>query len=289
MILVVGATGKVGRHVLQRLIDQREPVRAQLHHAHRADGIPDGAELVVADFDAADGWDAAVSGCDRVYLASPAGPRQRQQEGLVIAAAQRSGAAPHIVKIAAMGLGDPAAGRIAVQHKQIRDDLEAAGLPWTTLAVSQLMDNVLLYLSPATEHGVLPVPAGEARIAWVDAGDVAAVAVGVLTTPGHEGRTYDVTGPAALHHREVAALLAGALGRPVRYADVPPQQAVAAMVAAGVPDWVAAGVVETNQWYAAGGASHPTDIVTTVGRQQPSTLTDYINTHLARTPSRRQA
>ena len=288
VILVVGATGKTGRHVVRQLLDRAEPVRAHLHSAARADDVPYGAELVVADLDAAEEWDAAVSGCDRIYLASPAGPGQRRQEGAVIAAAQRSGVEPHVVKVAAMGLDDPTAGRIALQHSHIRADLDASGLPWTTLALSQLMDNVMLYLTPVEELGVLPVPAGDARIAWVDAADVAAVAVGVLTTSGHEGRTYDVTGPDPLHHSEVAALLGDALGRPVRYADVAPRQAVHAMVAAGLPEWVAAGVVETNQWYAAGGAAHPTDVVATIGQRQPRTLSDFVTARLAPIPSRRQ-
>ena len=280
MILVTGATGKTGSRVVAQLLERGFDVRAQIHDAAKADQVPADAGIVVAAFEEPEAWDAAVSGCDAVYLVSPAGPDQRRQEGAVIDAAVRAGTGPRVVKIGAMGLDDPTAGRIAVQHAQIRDDLAASGLPWTVLAMSQLMDNLFLYTQPVTTMGILPVPAGDARISWVDPDDVAAVAVATLTTPGHAGRTYDVTGPEALHHTEVAARLSAAFGRQVSYVDVAPEDAIAGMVAAGVPEWVAAGVTETNAWYAAGGAAEPTDVVATVGGRTPATMADF----LARSP-----
>jgi uncharacterized protein YbjT (DUF2867 family) len=175
-----------------------------------------------------------------------------------------------------MGLDDPESGRIAFQHSQIRDDLRRSGLPWTVLALSQLMDNVFLYMNPVREHGVLPVPAGDARITWVDADDVASVAVGVLTGRGHNRRTYDVTGPEALHHSEVAARLGAAVGRQVSYVDVAPEEACAAMVLAGVPAWTAAGLIETNAWYARGGSATPTHVVASVGGRTPTSMAEFL-------------
>jgi uncharacterized protein YbjT (DUF2867 family) len=225
MILVTGATGKTGARVLRQLIDHGEAVRAQIHDVDKVDRVPIGAELVVCSYEDVESWDAAVSGCRAIYLVSPPGPSQRRQEGMVIDAAQRAGAGARLVKIAAMGLDDPEAGRIAAQHAQIRSDLAASGLPWSVVAISQLMDNLRLYLGPVQGQGILPVPAGDAHVAWVDGDDVAAVAVALLTSEGHEGQTFDVTGPEALHHRKVAELLGARLGRKVTYVDVAPEQA----------------------------------------------------------------
>ena len=276
MILVTGATGKTGSRVLAQLVSHGEPVRAQIHDIGKADRVPSGADVVVASFEEPAAWDAAVSGCDRIYLVSPAGPNQRRQEGVVLAAARRAGAGAHIVKVGAAGLDDPAPGRIAIQHSQIRDDLRRSGLTWTVLALSQLMDNLFLYMTTVRAHGVLPVPAGDARITWVDADDVASVAVGVLTGRGHHGRTYDVTGPEALHHREVAERLGAAIGRQVSYVDVAPEDACAAMLFAGVPEWTAAGLVETNAWYARGGSATPTNVVASVGGCAPTSMAEFL-------------
>src|SRR5207249_4279555 len=85
---------------------------------------------------------------------------------------------------------------------------------------------------------------GDGRLPWVDARDVAEVAVRALTEPGHEGRAHALAGPEALSGAEVAERLSGALGRPVRYLDVAPEAVVAAMRARGVDPWVADAVGE---------------------------------------------
>lgn len=276
MILVTGATGKTGARVLNRLVERGEAVRAQIHDVGKVDQVPVGAELVVCSYEDVESWDAAVSGCSAIYLVSPAGPQQRRQEGVVIDAVRRAGTDARLVKVAAMGLDDPTAGRIAAQHSQIRTDLSASGLPWSVVAISQLMDNLRLYLGPVQHLGILPVPAGDARVAWVDGDDVAAAAVALLTTDGYDGITFDVTGPEALHHRDVASTLGTRLGREVTYVDVPPEQAQAAMVEGGLDPWVAAGLVETNAWYARGGAAHPTQAVTTLTGRPPTSLADFV-------------
>lgn len=275
MILVTGATGKTGSRVLAQLCASGVPVRALVRTAVQAESLPAGAEAAVGCFEDPVSLDAAVSGCSAVYLVSPAGPEQRRQEGSVIEAVQRSGTGAQIVKLGALGIGDPEGGRIAVQHGRIRDDLAASGLPWTVIAPCQLFHNLFLYAAPVFSQGVLPVSAGAARIPWVDADDVAAVVVAALTRPGHAGRTYAVTGAEALHHDQVAELLAGVAGHPVHYVDIPPDAAIGAMVAAGVPEWVAAGVVEWNGYYGAHPGS-PTGVVAELTGRRPTTMAEFL-------------
>jgi uncharacterized protein YbjT (DUF2867 family) len=276
MILVTGATGKTGSRVLALLGERGVKARAMVRTPSRASTLPDGVEVAVADFDDRSGLDAAVSGCTAVYLVSPAGPHQLAHEAEVIDAVVRSGTGAQVVKVAALGVGDPRGGRISVQHGLIRDHLAASGLPWTVLALSQLMDNLFLYASPVLEQGVLPVPAGDARVSWIDAGDVAAVAVETITTPGHVGRTYDLTGPEALHHDRVAELLSDVVGRRVRYVDTSPHIAAAAMIGAGRPEWTAHGVVETNEFYRQGGAQHISDVVFRLTAREPTTMASFL-------------
>lgn len=276
MILVTGATGKTGSRVLSRLCDLGVDVRAQVHSADRADLVPAGAEVVVADFDDPAALDAAVSGCAAVYLVSPPGPEQLRRETAVIEAVVRARTGAHVVKVAVVGVGDPRAGRLAVQHGQICERLADSGLPWTVLAPSELSLNLFLYAEPVLTLGILPVPAADGRVTWLDADDLAAVAVATLTRPGHAGRTYEVTGPQALHHAEVAQLLSHALATPVRYVNVPAEQAMAAMLAAGLGEWLAAGLVEFNGFAELGGVRHVRDVVTAVGGVRPTPLGEFV-------------
>jgi len=103
----------------------------------------------------------------------------------------------------------------------------------------------------------------------VDVRDLAAVAERVLTGPGHEGKTYDLTGPESLSYADVAATLPAVLGRPVRYVDVPPEAAKQSMLAAGMPGWNAAALVELYGVFAAGRHSRVTDDVERVLGRPP--------------------
>jgi uncharacterized protein YbjT (DUF2867 family) len=97
--------------------------------------------------------------------------------------------------------------------------------------------------------------AGDAKVSVVDVRDNAAAAAAALTEPGHEGRTYDLTGPEALTHAEMAAALSHAVGRPVAFIDVPPEAMRDALLGAGLPLWQADGVVEDYAHYRRGKAS----------------------------------
>lgn len=90
----------------------------------------------------------------------------------------------------------------------------------------------------------MALPMGEARIASIDVGDIAEVAIAVLTTSGHEGKIYPLTGPEALTMGEVAEKLSAATGKPIRYVDVPPEEARQARLAAGFPPYLAEGLDE---------------------------------------------
>src|SRR5262249_38670182 len=92
--------------------------------------------------------------------------------------------------------------------------------------------------------GAIFLPMAGARIASIDVGDIAEVAVITLTSPGHEGKIYPITGPDALTMSEGAARLSGATGRTIRYVDVPPDDAKRAQLAAGVPPYMADALAE---------------------------------------------
>jgi uncharacterized protein YbjT (DUF2867 family) len=110
--------------------------------------------------------------------------------------------------------------------------LRRSGVPYVVLASAFYMTNLLAAAEPVRTQGILPAPAGAGRVAMIDPRDVGAVAAAVLCGSGHEGRTYRLTGPAAIGYAEIAAILG------VEYVDVPPAAAREQLVAAGMPGWL---------------------------------------------------
>jgi uncharacterized protein YbjT (DUF2867 family) len=120
----------------------------------------------------------------------------------------------------------------------------ASGIGWVILRSSWYMSNLLASAEQIAGEGRLYAPAGQARIAMIDPRDVGAAAAAVLSTEGHEGRTYLLTGPEAITYVQVAADLSAAIGRRVEFVDVPEEDAMEAMIRGGLPDFVADQIVK---------------------------------------------
>jgi uncharacterized protein YbjT (DUF2867 family) len=122
-------------------------------------------------------------------------------------------------------------------------------------------------------------PLVNAPISFIDAGDVAQVAAHVLTTAGHDGRVYHLTGPEALTYPEAAAVFAAVLGKPVRYVGLPDDQARAAMLNRGVPEFHADTLIEVARAYRSGGADTVTSTVPELTGRPAAGLADFVSRH----------
>jgi NAD(P)H dehydrogenase (quinone) len=167
--------------------------------------------------------------------------------------------------------------RFMRSHRLVAQHLEAVGLPVTYLAPTMFMDDLLGSVGHIRDEGLLPTPARDGRVSLVASSDVAKLASRVLTHDGHRDRTYTVTGPEALHFDDVAARISAVFATTVEYADVPPYQAKADMIAAGVDPWVIEGTLELYEWIAGGGADSVTDSVLEVTGEEPRPLEDWLN------------
>ncbi len=243
MILVTGPTGTVGSALLPLLVDAGVAVRVLAHSPASRERLEAlGVEVVDGDLDQPTSIERAMEGCDRAFLLSPPHPDQVTREQAAIDAAGRAGVA-HVVALSVMGASRSSPVAFARWHGEIDDHLMASGLSWTILRTSGFMQAHLLPVATVAAEGAWYGMTGDGTSAYVDIDDIASVAAAVLTTAGHEGRVYELTGPASLTLPEAARVLADVLGRPVRYVDVPAEQFQDNLIGAGLAGWLADAVV----------------------------------------------
>jgi uncharacterized protein YbjT (DUF2867 family) len=276
VILVTGATGRVGYHLLEALADARADVTAMVRVQAKAADLPGTPRHVVAAFD--DPPPAEVlRGFDRVFLLSPAIEEQAELETVFIDALVAAGHGPHVVKVAADGFADPGCEvRFMVSHRQVAAHLDATGLPVTYLAPALYMEDLLAFAGRMRESAEISAPAGHGRVGFVAASDVATVAARVLTSPGHEGAVYTLTGPEALRFKDVAGRISAVFAREVDYTDQPPDRAREQLLASGVSAWQADGNLELFDWIRQGGADTVTAAVREVTGADPRPVQDWL-------------
>jgi uncharacterized protein YbjT (DUF2867 family) len=277
MILVTGATGTVGSLLITELRKRDMPVVAMVRDPARQWG--DGVSPVVADFDDPATLDAAVAGVDAIYLLAPVHPKMDTYACDLIDAVLRSDGRPRIVLHAALGFdAHPQGVRFLTAHAMTFDHLRVSGLDWTVLAPNGFFQN-FVGMAKSVKAGWLALPAGHAPVSYIDAADVATVAAHVLTSDGHSGKVYPLTGPEALTHGEIAARLAAAAGREVIYQSVSGEQARAAMLGSGVDEWRADGLVELYGTYAAGRAAEVSYAVSVLSGQPARSFDEFMAAH----------
>jgi uncharacterized protein YbjT (DUF2867 family) len=275
MILVTGATGKVGSEAVRLLGAQHHPTRALVRDASRA---PHGdVEIVTGDFDRPDTIDSAMRGVETVLLVSPAVPAQ---EIAVIDSAVRQGAR-HIVKISSKASADSPVDRRRGQA-QIETHLEATGLSYTLLRANAYMQNLLALAPMIKQAGGFLMSAGDGQVGMIDARDVAATAAAVATAPrAHAGRTYWLTGPDLITYTDVAKELSDTLGYTVEYRRTSPAEHRAAMIQAGVPETGATSNAQAFGLIAEGDAAWLSEDVESITGTAPRTLRTFIADHVA--------
>lgn len=239
MILVTGATGRPGSAVVKEFARQRMPVRALARDRSKAAALQalEGVEVTYGDMLWPETLGDALAGVDRVLMITNAGPELLETQATFIDAATKAGVG-HIVKFSGKESTDgfePEKFRSTRSHEQIQRYLIASGTPWTVLRPSQFMQVYFEEVPDLVKYGELRLPLGDTTLAPIDIDDIAKVAFAVLTTPGHEGRTYAMTGPEALTMADAATHISDAIGRPIHYRDVSAEDKQQSWLAAGYP------------------------------------------------------
>ncbi|WP_239154163.1 SDR family oxidoreductase [Amycolatopsis sp. FDAARGOS 1241] len=187
MILVLGATGKVGCALVPALLDAGAPVRA-LTRDPRRHLIDPRAEVVRGDLDDTAALPRLLDGVRRVFVLTPGhGGDGAAQESALAHAAARTGVR-HLVKLPTTGVHFGQTDPITRAHARAERAIRATGPAWTILRPGTFMDNRRAWLQSARAAGAVHVPEGDPASALIHPRDIAAVATLVLTTPGHEVR-----------------------------------------------------------------------------------------------------
>lgn len=245
-VFVTGATGTVGSSVVAGLLAKGSKVRALVHSEESgAQALRDqGVEVFIGEFTDDAVLDQAMAGVDRVFSLTPPNPDQVEQANAITAAAQRSPAKPHVVRLSVMKSSTSAPSVVSAQHGEIDIVLRKSGLPVTFLKPNFFMQNTLLGAGTVGEQGVIYHAMGDGKLGMIDARDIADVAVEVLTTDGHEGKGYTLTGPESISFAQLAEQLSEVVGHEVQAVDVPVDAAKQSMVDMGLPEWVAGALAE---------------------------------------------
>lgn len=280
-VLVTGATGTVGRHVVRQLTCM--PSVAVRAASRMANNMPPGDTAAIThvefDFDKPETYARALAGAKSVFLLQVTAPSAEQHTAALAHAAREAGV-EQIVRLSALG-ADPAAPiLIGRWHGAADVALAQSGVAATILRPSTFMQNFI--------HHYLPDPNGEIRLAvgagamsFIDVEDVAGIAARALTTPDHRGKTYDLTGPVALTMTEAALQLTHVVGRPFHFVDVPESVVRESMANAGLAPVFVNAIVELYGAYKAGYAARVTTTVKAILGGQARTFADFARSNVA--------
>ncbi len=215
---VTGALGNVGSAVASGLVERGVRVRvADIDVDALGERFP-GLETVRLDYTDSSTFEAVVAGVDRLFLIRPpAISRVGNTINPFIDAAARRGVG-HVVFSSVAG----AESNRIVPHHRIEQHLIDSGIPWTMLQPGFFAQNIATaYCQDINEDNRIYVPAGQGRVAFIDAVDIGDAAVVCLTSDGHASQGYHLTGPEAVTFDHVASLITGKLGRTISYDPAP--------------------------------------------------------------------
>lgn len=240
-ILVTGATGSVGRLVVDELVAAGVPVRALTVDPERA-ALPAEAEVVVGSLARPSTLPVALKDVSAVYLAPMARTVRRFCELATEAGIER------VVALSGSSVGDGHEGSSGHEYGAVEDAVREAGFAWTFLRPGVFMNNTLGW-ADMVRAGEVAMAYPDATQTPIDLGDIAAVAARVLLSDGHVGATHVLSGPEAISQRGQVTTLESVLGKEIRFRELTRAEQRAQWIGYGVPeaavDWILGGFEET--------------------------------------------
>jgi uncharacterized protein YbjT (DUF2867 family) len=279
MILITGASGSVGKAVLQEAIRKESKVRAMYRSKEEAAKAPSGCTPVLGDYSDKQSLSKALDGVTSAYVVCSPIPQLVELESNMLDACKEV-EVKHVVLNSALGAGDYPKS-FPSWHRKVEDKLKTSGMNYTILRPNGFLQNIVTYNAPSIRaQGAFYVAMGDAKISYLDVGDIAVVAVKALQAGAHAGKTYELNGPEAISNGELAKRISKVAGRTVNYVDIPETAQREAMLGLGMPEWQVTALLELQQYYKQGGGAKTDGLLRTLIEREPVTLDQYLTANV---------
>jgi len=280
-ILITGATGTVGSEVVKQLSAKGENIIVKAAARSATDNTFENlnrVQVVQLDYDKPDSLAVALKGVDKLFLLTPFQSNMVDLTSNLVSEAKKA-EVKYIAKQSVMGAdAEPGItpGRL---HRQAEKIIEESGIPFTFLRPNFFMQNFVNYYSNLIRsQGAFYIPAGDAKVSFVDVRDIAAVAVKSLINDNQQkGRAYNITGGEALSYGQAAEILSKAVGKKINYVNVTDQDARNGMKDMSMDEWTIKSMIELFEITRAGYVSEISPIVEQVTGNKPITFSQFAN------------
>lgn len=269
-LLVIGATGNVGKELTEQLVSMGQRVRilvrdpSKISEAWRTSLL---VEPMIGDLDKRDTLEKAMVGMEKVFLITG----NTQQDRNVLEVGKTTGLC-HVVKLSTQEAGWVPVKGHGFWHHEREELIKASGLSWTFLRPCMFMNTAISWTPMIKEKNAVIYPGGAGSIAPIDPWDVAAVARVALTSVGHEQKGYELTGPELLTFGDMTRTLSEVLGKPIKYIEETDEDFIKDLIEAHLPKYVADGLASTFSYVRMGDFAHLTDSVEKVTGVKPRTF-----------------
>ncbi len=237
MIYVTGGGGFVSPEIVRGLVAAGERVRVLVANQEESKAIEGpGIEVVVGDRRQPATFAHTLEGIATALLLTRNAQDLVEMDAKFSQAAKAAGVR-RVVKISAFGANANAEKGAKRVHGLSEEAVRQAGLKWTFLRPQFFMQNMLWFIDEVKTKGTISLPMKNGRVGMIDYRDLAAVAVKCLTDAAHEGQVYQLSGPELLLIHDIADKLSRAVGVPIKYNDMPPEEFKQLLMSMGRPLW----------------------------------------------------
>ena len=254
-IVITGATGQLGRLVVEALLESGLPAEQIVAAGRTVDRIADlgqrGVQVRTIDYSQPESLRQAFAGADKVLLVSGSEVGQRvEQHRNAIEAARDAGVS--LIAYTSVANADTTAMQLAAEHIATEEILRDSGVPFVLLRNGWYLENYTGQLSVQVQHGAVFGSAGEGRVSAAARAEYAAAAAAVLLRDDQGGKVYELGGDGAFTLSELAGEVSAASGKPVTYTDLPAEKYTQVLVEAGLPEPYAAILADSDLGIARG-------------------------------------
>lgn len=281
-ILLTDPTGTVSNAVINRLVSSGQNIiRGAVDTKVKVDKLNQVHEIANINYTRPETIADALNNVDRLFLRIPPSVEMVDNSSNFVEGAKKNGV-KFIVKLSAMGADlEPGytSGRL---HREVEKIIEESGIPFAFLRPNSFMQSFITRSNPTIKNqNVISLPAGNAKISLVDARDVAAVAAVVLTQNGshHLNKVYEVTGPEALSHDQLASILSKETGRRISYIGTSEEDLCNRLKNMGIADWFIDNALELYDIYKSDHRSRETGVIEQITGQKPTSFSQFVSNY----------